>query len=157
VRSLLLAGFLFSMLALPCQGKEASTVAEDPVLEKRVMAIAEELRCLVCQNQTIADSQAGLAIDLRNQIRQQIKSGASDDAIKTYMVARYGDFVLYRPPVKASTLGLWFGPFVLLIVGFVFLIVQLKRRRALAASGPAMNESEREQARQILGNTETRP
>src|SRR3972149_9670311 len=120
----LLLGLIFvgSVLA-----KEAPTVAADPQLEKRVMALAVELRCLVCQNQTIADSNAELAVDLRNQIREKLKAGMNEAQIIEYMVARYGDFVLYRPPVKATTLPLWIGPFALLLAvlaGFFFFILR---------------------------------
>src|SRR5919106_2786567 len=94
--------------------------AEDPMLEKRVAALADELRCLVCQNQTLADSNAPLAVDLRNQIREQLAKGASERDVVDFMVARYGDFVLYRPPFKASTIALWFGPFIFLILGVWF-------------------------------------
>jgi cytochrome c-type biogenesis protein CcmH len=94
--------------------------------------LAAELRCLVCQNQTIADSSAGLAVDLRQQIREQIRRGASDREILDYMTARYGDFVLYRPPLKTTTALLWFGPAVLVAAGAGILIVVLRRRRKLA-------------------------
>ena len=90
-------------------------MAQDPALEARVMVIAEELRCLVCQNQTIADSHADLAVDLRNQIRDMLAKGQSPDQVRDYMTQRYGDFVLYRPPLKTSTVLLWAGPAVLLV------------------------------------------
>src|SRR5215213_8507201 len=95
--------------------KEAQPSAADPVLEERVMKLSRELRCLVCQNETLADSRADLAEDLRTQIREQMKAGKSDEDIKVWLTQRYGDFVLYRPPVKSSTWLLWFGPFALLI------------------------------------------
>lgn len=104
--------------------------AQDPEMEKRVTALATELRCLVCQNQTLADSNAPLAVDLRNQIREQLKSGKSERDVMEYMVARYGDFVLYRPPLKATTIALWAGPFVFLVLGAWILLVRLPRRRA---------------------------
>ena len=102
--------------------------------EERVKALAHELRCLVCQNQTIADSNADLAIDLRTQIREQIQAGKTDVQIKDYMVARYGDFVLYRPPVQSNTVLLWIAPFLLLIGGVGFLFWQLSKRRKLVAA-----------------------
>ena len=102
--------------------------AEDANLEKRVQAISHELRCLVCQNQTLADSNAPLAIDLRNQVREQLRGGASEREVRDWMVARYGDFVLYRPPFKAATLVLWAGPFLLLGIGLV-LVLRIVRRR----------------------------
>lgn len=129
-----LLALLMLMLMLPFAGagaKDAPPVAADPLLERRVMALSEELRCLVCQNQTIAESHAGLALDLKNQIREQMAAGRSDQAILDYMGARYGDFVLYRPPVKATTLLLWFGPFVLLVAAIGFLLSNIRRRRTM--------------------------
>ena len=130
------AGFVL-LLGLPtlprAQPVEAPTVATDPVLEAKVLKIAAELRCLVCQNQTIADSNADLAVDLRNQVRDMIKRGDSQDQVIDYMTARYGDFVLYRPPVKGTTALLWFGPAALLIGGLAVFVVVLRRRNRLAA------------------------
>lgn len=117
---------LASVLALAA---EAQPTSANPALEERVMAISHELRCLVCQNQTIADSNADLAVDLRNQVREKLEQGLSEKDIVAYMVQRYGDFVLYRPPVKATTWLLWFGPFLLLIGGIVFLGLKLRRGR----------------------------
>ena len=102
---------------------------EDAQLEKRITALASELRCLVCQNQSLADSHADLAIDLKNQVRVQMQAGKSDDEIRAYMVARYGDFVLYDPPFKASTALLWAGPFALLLIGVLALAMYLRSRR----------------------------
>ena len=99
-------------------------------VDARMKAIADELRCLVCQNQTISDSNASLAVDLRNQIKEQVAAGKSDEEIRDYMVTRYGDFVLYRPPFKASTLVLWLGPPLLLGAGFLLFWGILRRRRA---------------------------
>jgi cytochrome c-type biogenesis protein CcmH len=109
--------------------KEASDVAGDPVLEARVMALGAELRCLVCQNQTIADSHAELAVDLRNQIRTQMQQGRTEDQIRDYMTARYGDFVLYKPPLKPATLVLWIGPAVLMLSALVGLFLMLRARQ----------------------------
>lgn len=120
---------LLWVLALPAYANEAATVAQDPALEQRVMRLTAELRCLVCQNQSLADSNADLAIDLRNQVRSQMRAGKSDAEIREYMVARYGDFVLYRPPLKATTALLWAGPFVLLAAGGLALGFYLRRRR----------------------------
>jgi len=108
---------------------EAQPVAADPALEERVTALATELRCLVCQNQTLADSNAPLAVDLRNQIRERMREGASERDIIAYMVERYGDFVLYRPPWKATTLLLWLGPILLMLGGLAALYYRLARRR----------------------------
>jgi len=107
----------------------ASPVAENPDLEKRVMALAEELRCLVCQNQTLADSHAALAIDLKNRIRELLREGKTEREVLDFMVQRYGDFVLYRPPLRATTALLWSGPFILLALGVTGWIVWLRRRK----------------------------
>lgn len=120
---------LLLVLALPAYANEAAPAAQDPVLEQRVMRLAADLRCLVCQNQSIADSQADLAIDLKNQVRSQMQAGKSDAEIREYMVARYGDFVLYKPPLKSTTALLWAGPFVLLVAGGLTLGFYLRRRR----------------------------
>lgn len=132
------------LLAVAAVAKEAAPVAEDPALEKRAMALAEELRCLVCQNQSLADSHAELAVDLKNQIREKMKAGMGEKQIIDYMVARYGDFVLYRPPVKATTLPLWIGPFVVLVAALAGLFYYLRRRRTAAPEQPL---SDAEQAR----------
>jgi cytochrome c-type biogenesis protein CcmH len=109
---------------------EAQPASEDPVLEARVMKLAAELRCLVCQNQSLADSHADLALDLKNQVREQMRSGKSDAEIRAYLVARYGDFVLYNPPLKPATWLLWVGPFVLMAAGAGGLALYLRRRRS---------------------------
>ena len=119
---------------------------EDPALERRVASLAHELRCLVCQNQTLADSNAPLAQDLRNQIREQLQDGKSEREVIDFMVARYGDFVLYRPPFKATTVALWTGPFVLLALG-AWLLVRRVRRKAPPSE---LTESERRRAAQLL-------
>jgi cytochrome c-type biogenesis protein CcmH len=129
-RVLMLLSLLLASV-LPAWAGEAAPASEDPVLEKRVMAISAELRCLVCQNQTIADSHAELAIDLRNQVRDMLRKGQSQEQIVAYMTARYGDFVLYRPPLKESTAMLWFGPALLLLGGVAGLVVVLRRRARL--------------------------
>ena len=126
------AALAFACLAF---GQASELPRPDASTEQRLKVLAEELRCLVCQNQTIADSNAPLALDLRNQIRGQIAQGRSDDQIRGYMVERYGDFVLYRPPFKASTAVLWVGPFALLAFGIVILVVIARRRRRVPQSG----------------------
>jgi len=136
-----------SLLALALALLGATALAQDPALDKRVAGLAHELRCLVCQNQTLADSNAPLAVDLRNQIREQLKGGASEREVIDFMVARYGDFVLYRPPLKASTLALWIGPFVLLALGAFLLLRRLVRRRA---PEPQLSEAERARAAKLL-------
>ena len=119
---------------------------EDPALERRVASLAHELRCLVCQNQTLADSNAPLAQDLRNQIREQLKAGKSERDVIDFMVTRYGDFVLYRPPFKATTAALWTGPFVLLALGAWLLVRRVRKR----APPPELTEAERRRAAQLL-------
>ena len=118
-----------------------------PDLDKRTHALASELRCLVCQNQTLADSNAPLAVDLRNQVREQLKSGKSERDVVDFLVARYGDFVLYRPPLKASTVLLWAGPFILLAFGLFLLIQRIRRRASLP---PELSEADRARAAKLL-------
>ena len=135
-------------VSFPVLGKEAAPAVDNPALEKRVMDLANELRCLVCQNQTIADSHAPLAVDLKNQIREQLGRGASERDVIEFMVGRYGDFVLYRPPLKASTLLLWFGPFLLLALGAFFLFRRIRKQGASAE--PELTGAERERAARLL-------
>jgi cytochrome c-type biogenesis protein CcmH len=126
---------LWVVLSLAWSGavaKEAAPAAADPVIEARLVRIAAELRCLVCQNQTIADSNSGLAEDLRRQVREQLRQGASDEQVIQFMTDRYGDFVRYRPPFKASTALLWIGPGALLAIGLGGLVMVLWRRTKLA-------------------------
>lgn len=124
---------LLALCGWTAHANEARPASEDPVLEAKVMRIASELRCLVCQNQTIADSHAGLAIDLRNQVREMVKRGQSEEEITNYMTARYGDFVLYRPPVKSTTLVLWLAPGAMVIGGLLTLAWVLRRRSLMPA------------------------
>ena len=123
--------------------------AEDASLDARVQKLSEELRCLVCQNQSLADSHADLAVDLKNQVREKLKQGASDKEVIAFMTERYGDFVLYRPPLKATTLLLWFGPALLLIGGLIALFVRLRRRVAVEAP-PPLSDAERARAAALL-------
>lgn len=132
-RLVFLALFFASTAAFASSANEAA-VAEDPVAEKRLQALSKELRCLVCQNETIADSNAELAVDLRHEIRGMIKNGQSDAQIIDFLVARYGDFVLYRPPVKGITLLLWVGPAALLVIGMTLLVLYLRRRNSRLVS-----------------------
>jgi cytochrome c-type biogenesis protein CcmH len=137
--------------------KEAAPLAADPELEKRVNKITAELRCLVCQNQTIADSHAGLAIDLKNQVRDMVRSGQTQDQIVDYMVQRYGDFVLYRPPVKKTTYLLWAGPFLLLAIGLTVLVVTLRKRRVVVQDDAPLSVEENERLRSMLQSDEQGP
>jgi cytochrome c-type biogenesis protein CcmH len=109
---------------------EAAPLADDPVTEQRLISISEEMRCLVCQNESLAGSRSDLANDLRREIRILIKEGKSDDQIRNFMVERYGDFVLYRPPVKPVTWLLWIGPFIILAIGIAGLLRYLRRRNS---------------------------
>ncbi|MEQ1685683.1 MAG: cytochrome c-type biogenesis protein [Burkholderiaceae bacterium] len=117
--------------AVGLSAKEAVPASADPVLEARMMRVAAELRCLVCQNQTIADSHSGLAEDLRREVREQLSKGASEEQVVQYMTDRYGDFVRYKPPLKASTALLWGGPALLFAIGLTSMIVVLRRRSRL--------------------------
>lgn len=108
--------------------KDAAPLADDPLTEQRLISISEEMRCLVCQNESLAGSRSDLANDLRREIRILIKEGKSDEQIRAFMVERYGDFVLYRPPVKPITWLLWIGPFVILVIGIGGLLTYLRRR-----------------------------
>ncbi len=141
VAALLLAG---SALA-----KEAAPLAEDEAVEKRLVNIAEELRCLVCQNESLAGSRADLAQDLRREVRGLIKEGKSDQEVKDFLVSRYGDFVLYEPPVKPTTWLLWGGPFVLLVAGVAVLITYLRRRGGQLAPAE-LSEEEKKRAEALL-------
>lgn len=132
----------------PAVVQQAPDASADPALEKRVLAIAAELRCLVCQNETIAASHADLAVDLRNQVREMLRQGRSEREILDYMTARYGDFVLYRPPVKTTTALLWFGPAVLLAAGLLTLWLVLRRRARMAPEAFEADEEDPDAAPQ---------
>jgi cytochrome c-type biogenesis protein CcmH len=150
--------FAVMLLWLPllALGQGAQPMADDPVVNKRAVQLAEQLRCLVCQNQTIADSNASLAVDLRQQIRAQIADGRSDDEIRRYMVERYGDFVLYKPPVNAATVLLWFGPLALLAGGLILLWRILRARGARVEQAPLSDAQRREAAALLAGTKEKR-
>ena len=152
--------FLFALLlalVLPlplAHAGEAVPVHSDPALEKRVMALSAHLRCLVCQNEDVANSNSGLAIDLRNQVREKLRQGQSEREILEYMVERYGDFVLFKPQVKSNTWLLWFGPFVLLALGLVALVATLRKRRKLVQQLPGISAVERARAASLLSGIE---
>lgn len=133
----------------PLMAREAAPMAADMVIEKRMVAISDELRCLVCQNESLSGSHAELAQDLRREIRTLIGQGKSDQEILEFMVARYGDFVRYRPPMKPTTWLLWGGPFVLLAGGIGALLVFL-RRRARDTAAPTLSAEERSRAAALL-------
>jgi cytochrome c-type biogenesis protein CcmH len=143
--------FLMVLLLLPslAAAGEAAPLAENPQAEARLKALAVELRCLVCQNQTLADSNAPLAEDLRREVREMIAKNMSDKEIIDFLVTRYGDFVLYRPPLKTTTTLLWVGPFLLLIGGAIALVMALRRRQKKLAD-VALSEAERNRVAQLL-------
>lgn len=146
-----LVALLFALLACaPLWAKEATPLAEDPVVEQRLIAISEEMRCLVCQNESLAGSRADLAQDLRRELRELIRQGKSDAEIREFMVSRYGDFVLYRPPVKPTTWLLWAGPFAFLVGAVIVLIAYLRRRNKVVAAPAALTEEERMRASALL-------
>jgi len=146
---------LLLVMVMLASGYAAADTAQptenDPLAQSRAVKLSEQLRCLVCQNQSIAESNAELALDLRRQIHEQIAAGKSDADIVDYMVARYGDFVLYRPPVRATTALLWGGPALLLVLGF-FVLYRVLRTRRTAAPLPALTTDEHAQAARMLGD-----
>jgi len=151
--------WLALILALQCAfssfANEAAPLAEDPVVEQRLTIIAEELRCLVCQNESLAGSRADLAMDLRREVRSLIKSGKTDAEIKEFLVSRYGDFVLYRPPVKPTTLLLWFGPLILLI-GAVWILISIVRRSQRLTDTPVLDDQQRAKAQALLQEADSK-
>jgi len=156
--------WLALLLALQCtlagfaaHANEAAPLAEDPVVEKRMVAISEELRCLVCQNESLAGSRADLALDLKREIRNLIKAGKSDAEIMDFMVSRYGDFVRYRPPVNPVTWLLWFGPF-LLLAGAVYVLVRMIRNsQRTSADARTLNADQRAKAQSLLQDPDKLP
>jgi cytochrome c-type biogenesis protein CcmH len=140
--------FLLTLIA-PLQAAPTAQGTPEGNLDQRVQRIAEELRCLVCQNQSLADSNADLAIDLKNQVREKLKHGASEKEVINFMTERYGDFVLYRPPLKATTMLLWFGPALLLIGGLIMLYRRL-RARVAAVTDPELSADDRARAAALL-------
>ena len=128
---------------------EASPMAEDPVVEARLVHISQEIRCLVCQNESLSSSRAELADDLRREVRDLIRTNKSDQEIKDFLVSRYGDFVLYRPEVKPLTWVLWFGPFVVLLIAAIFMLVYLRQRRA-TVKPHVLSDAERARVEQLM-------
>lgn len=149
--SRLLVSVLLIVMLIPSLvwAKEALPVAEDLEVEKRMLAITMDLRCLVCQNESIADSRADFSNDMRREIRQKIKENKSDEEIIQFLVDRYGDFVLYNPPMKPTTLLLWFGPILLFVIGFISLLTFLKRRREQIEE-ISLSEAEQTKAENLL-------
>lgn len=160
-RAMLMHRAMFVLLVLlagaaPAWAEQAAPVG-DPAVEERLKTLSNELRCLVCQNQSLADSNADLAVDLRNQVREQIVAGRSDAQIRTWLTERYGDFVLYRPPLKRTTLMLWLGPALLLVAALAALYLTLRRRRRdMIAQNVELTEAERRRAEALLDPDEGR-
>jgi len=149
IKGLVIIFFLFLIVPSVGWSKEAVPVAEDPVVEKRMLALTMDLRCLVCQNESIADSRADFSNDIRREIREQIKANKTDEEIVQFLVDRYGDFVLYNPPMKPTTIFLWFGPVILFIIGLGSLIIYLRRRRA-QIEDVSLSEVQLERAEALL-------
>ena len=155
-RFALVVMLLLTMSPLTARASEAATLAADPALETQVMRIADELRCLVCQNETIAASQAELAVDLRRQIRSKLQQGESPTQILDFMVQRYGEFVRYRPALNATTALLWIGPFALLLVAGGVLALTVRRQRR-AVEHDALDEEESRQLAELLRKAGAQP
>lgn len=151
IRSTLLALFLLFLIPsfASAQVQEEERPSDDPVIEARLAKLSKELRCLQCQNQTLADSPAGLAADLRREIRAQMKAGKSDQEIVAFLTQRYGDFILYKPRVTFTTYLLWFGPFVLLLGGLYVLFRYIRQRRDSISEQP-LSADERRRVEELL-------
>src|SRR5688572_22174743 len=145
--ALLLLCLVFSLAI--AQVQEEDRPSDDPVIEQRLAKLSHELRCLQCQNQTLADSPAGLATDMRNEIRAQMKAGKSDEEVLAFLTQRYGDFILFKPRVTYTTYLLWFGPFVLLLGGLYVLYLYIKQRRELIPEQP-LSADEHRRAEELL-------
>ena len=151
IRSLFVSLLLLCAITPFVVAKEAQPTGDDPAVEQRLTNLSKELRCLVCQNETLADSQADLAADLRGQIREQIKAGKSDKEIIEFLTARYGQFILYRPRVTPTTYLLWFGPFVLLLGVLWVLFTYIRQRRDSVREEP-LSADERRRAEELLAS-----
>jgi cytochrome c-type biogenesis protein CcmH len=147
---LIICSLLF--VSLSAQAVIETRSFADPALEERYKVLINELRCLVCQNNNLADSNAELAKDLREHVYSMLISGASDTEIIDYMVARYGDFVLFRPPFKSTTVALWIGPFILMALGVLGLVIVIRRRNRTQEE--ALTDVERAQVRRLLDRDE---
>ena len=146
----LFALLLLALVLGAAGAKEAAPLADDPAVEQRMVAISEEMRCLVCQNESLSASRSELAQDLRRELRTLIKQGKTDAEIREFMVSRYGDFVLYRPQIKPTTYLLWAGPFILMIVAVVVLLVYLRRRNRAVGETRQLSEEESRRANALL-------
>jgi cytochrome c-type biogenesis protein CcmH len=155
IKWLCVAILLVMSSLVPTQAKEAAPLAEDPLVEKRLIHISEELRCMVCQNESLASSRAELANDLREEVRKLIREDRSDSQIKEYLVTRYGDFVLYKPEVKPLTWVLWFGPFLLLVLAILGMAYYLRQRQGAQTAQPALSDEDRRKVQEILKSGDT--
>jgi cytochrome c-type biogenesis protein CcmH len=142
------------LCSISVSAKDAVPLADDPVTEQRLIVISEEMRCLVCQNESLAGSRSDLANDLRREIRILINEGKTDEQIRNFMVERYGDFVLYRPPVKPITWLLWIGPFIFLLAGIIGLMVYLRRRNQ-AVPSTTLSEADNRRIDALLKNAKS--
>ena len=152
-----LLSLLLPLATVGVVAKEAPLLAADPALEARVMALSEELRCLVCQNETLAASHAALAVDLREQIREKLRAGQSEQQVADFLVERYGEFVLYRPRWSATTLLLWLGPFLLLLIAAVALLRVIRRQTSAGSDVELSSEQARHASELLAGAGKTRP
>ncbi|MEY4018674.1 MAG: cytochrome c-type biogenesis protein CcmH [Betaproteobacteria bacterium] len=141
--------FLMALCMGLLNAREAAPLVDDPIEEARLVHISQELRCLVCQNESLSSSRAELADDLRREVRDLIRANKSDQEIKDFLVSRYGDFVLYRPEVKPLTWVLWFGPFIVLLIAGIFLLAYLRQRRSVVQA-KVLSEAERARVEQLL-------
>jgi cytochrome c-type biogenesis protein CcmH len=149
IKLLFLSLFLVCLLAPLTPARDAQPLGDDPAVEARLQRLSKELRCLVCRNESLADSPAGLADDLRREIREQIKAGKSDPEIIAFLQARYGEYILYRPRVRPITYLLWFGPFVILLAGLAVLFRYIKHRRDVITEQP-LSDDDRRRAKELL-------
>lgn len=150
MRRYLLALLLATTATWCAAAQEAQPLIDDPVLEKRVMALSAELRCLVCQGQSLAESHADFANDMRHKMLELMQQGMTDQQVVDYLVARYGDFIRFRPPLKGTTALLWLGPLLLFVVAAVVLAISIRRRRARTAA--PLSTAERERLETLLHN-----
>jgi cytochrome c-type biogenesis protein CcmH len=152
VRAVATMSMVVLMATASAQVQAPVTTSNDPALEARVKALSSELRCLVCQNQTVEDSTAPVARDMKDQVRTQLAAGKSEAEVKLYMTERFGDFVLYKPPLKTTTIVLWAGPFIALAFAGLLLVRRLRRRATVPSETP-LNDIDRERARALLNDT----
>ena len=151
-RSLAAFFALLLLLVAPARAVEPGEMLSDPVLEARARSLSEGLRCLVCQNQSIDDSQATLAKDLRLLVRERLKAGDTDQQVRTYLVDRYGDFILLKPPLRLGTLLLWGAPFMVLLGGGLAMVLNARRRSSVEAVTAELSATEKAELDRLLGS-----